>query len=287
MSAPTANSSRRHGLAAVPSTQPLRALALALAVGLGGLSVPLAANAGLVQGSDPDGYRTGEFRLQLGAGELVFTGSADYNFPSFDYRSTVATGAGTELIFGAPLAANTLIDANNSYSTGSETLFDRWQSGYMVNLPGGRSCSRWSCWSYPSISYGVVTGAGLDGAWAGDSTGLLGFRFQDKGWHYGWVELTVDDDSFDIGRWAYQNVAGVGIAAGSTEAPAPMLLLSEPAPIPAPALIPVPVPIVESIPTPAPIPTAAPAPAAVPEPSALALLALGAAGMTAFRRRRA
>lgn len=223
---------------------------------LGSLSVPYAASANLITGDDPAGFRTGQYDLQVGAANLTFNGTSYNSYPAYNYQTSLATGTGTELIFGPALASGTSVDAGNSFGQGSELLYARWQNGYMAYNPGYTSCDRYGCYSYGGGYYPVVTGAGTSGAWAGGTSGFLGFRFFDSGWHYGWAELAVSDNLFDIGRWAYETVADVGVVTGSDSSLAPALAV------------------------------APNAPQNVPEPGTLALLALGAAGLAAFRARR-
>lgn len=217
-----------------------------------GALVAAPSHASVIYGSDDAGFRTGSYLLDVGLGSLTFTGNAYYNYPSYAYGTHAQTGAGTEFLFGPALDAGVVIDDSGAFGAGSQTLWNRWQSGYM-QATYYTSCGRYSCWSYYGGSYPVVTGSGNSGTWAGDASGILGLRFEDDGWHYGWVELTINDAHFDIGRWAYESVAGVGIEAGSTDslAPSPAALASN----------------------------------NVPEPGTLALLALGAAGLAGFRRR--
>lgn len=225
---------------------------------LGSLSVPSIAHAELVLGSDLAGMQTGTTLLQLGAGELSFIGSSYSNSPAYSYRTNVSTGPGTELVFGPALDAGTLIDASLGFASGTETLQDSWQSGYMGYSPGGGGCSRYSCWSYPGYYYPVVTGSGLSGAWAGQGSGYLGFRFLADGWHYGWVEMVVDAEQYDVVGWAYETVSDVGVIAGAERSEFVTGAPSE----------------------------GNPEGQRVPEPSTLALLALGFSGLAVARARR-
>lgn len=228
-------------------------LSLAGAV-LGGLSGASPVYAGLVTGVDAEGFRTGGFTLQMGAAQLKFQGSSYQNNPAYDYTTTVSAGSAvTELLWGAALGADNLVDDADSFAGGTETLQQRWQTGYMAYNPGYTSCGRYSCSSYPGHYYPVVTGSGLSGAWADSGQGFLGFRFEDNGWHYGWVELSVNGDQFDVGRWAYETKANVGVMTGSDKS-----LYVEPS-----------------------------GGGTVPEPDTLALLALGMLGLAAVRARRA
>lgn len=233
---------------------------IASSLALGGVLLPQIVNASLVTGNDPSGYRTGVFALNLGAGQLTFNGTTYNSSPAYSYKTDVSASAGTEFIWGPAFSANALIDASDSYSAGTQNLVDRWQSGYMAYAPGGGGCDRWSCWSYPGYYYPVTTGSGTSGAWTNNQHGYLGFRFQDNGWHYGWAELTVSDQNYDIGSWAFESVSDVGIVTGSSVSLYVAPPVSQPSEIQAAQN--------------------------VPEPGTLALLALGMVGLAAFRARK-
>ncbi|MDA7873785.1 PEP-CTERM sorting domain-containing protein [Rhodopirellula sp.] len=87
------------------------------------------------------------------------------------------------------------------------------------------------------------------GAMVGAFDAYVGFRFEvGANKYYGWVDVArqVGGDALTFTQYAYQNTAGAAIAAGDSGASS----------------------------------------GAVPEPSSLAILALGAAGVCGFRRRR-
>ncbi|MDA7937030.1 PEP-CTERM sorting domain-containing protein, partial [bacterium] len=81
----------------------------------------------------------------------------------------------------------------------------------------------------------------------GGFTGYVGFKFTVAGGnHFGWMDLSRGGKTVTLAQYAYQDTAGAAIAAGDSGASS----------------------------------------GAVPEPSSLAILALGAAGVCGFRRRR-
>ena len=94
-----------------------------------------------------------------------------------------------------------------------------------------------------STSWGPYKSSGSYGNFLGQSGKYLGVEFQIAGQtHYGWVQIDVNDEANEatINGYAYEDVAGAAIHAGT-----------------------------------------------VPEPGSLAMLAIGAAGIAARRRRKA
>ena len=74
--------------------------------------------------------------------------------------------------------------------------------------------------SYTNVVVGNTTtqvGNDFNGFAGPFSDGFIGFRFFINGQlHYGWAELSFDGDEISINRWAYEDVAGVGIRVGQT-----------------------------------------------------------------------
>lgn len=116
--------------------------------------------------------------------------------------------------------------------------------------------------NFYSITSGGSTAANSSGVWVEDVQSFAGVRFNIGGnTHYGWIRLSWNDthgidtsmtpdgfvDQVTIYDWAYESTPDTTILAGATPPPTP--------------------------------PT-------VPEPGSLALLATGAAGIAALRRRR-
>lgn len=99
----------------------------------------------------------------------------------------------------------------------------------------------------------------IRGPWADTPAGFLGFSFTgDEGdVHYGWIDLKLESGEVLVSGWAYEDAAGVAIAAGARQGG---------------------------------LPASEPEGAAVnqlPEPDALALLGIGALGLAAAGRRKA
>lgn len=60
-------------------------------------------------------------------------------------------------------------------------------------------------------------GADFNGFSGTFDSGFIGFRFEINGeLHYGWAEINFAGDEMSITRWAYEDVAGVGLRVGQT-----------------------------------------------------------------------
>jgi hypothetical protein len=99
----------------------------------------------------------------------------------------------------------------------------------------------------------------IKGPWAHTPAGFLGFNFTgDEGnVHYGWIDLTIESGEVLVSGWAYEDEAGVAIAAGARQGG---------------------VPVAEA---------EGAAVNRLPEPDALALFGIGALGLAAVGRRKA
>jgi hypothetical protein len=196
------------------------------------LTLPLAANAGVITGSGPGliSSATSPFTFDIdgdGTNDLSFTVNAGIpadTVLALGSNAFVGTSGGN----ATPLTAGMTIDGTNATATGTGTL----QTSQIMKFKTFKLVQV-GPWPFPS-----------------GGAAYLGVQFQISGeTHYGWVQLGATTNDFvgapnqiDLMAFGYETNPNTGIGAGAT---------SE-----------------------------------TPEPATLSLLALGAAGVLAARRRR-
>lgn len=129
---------------------------------------------------------------------------------------------GAKITGGGPLASDDMIDATDSFLSGSQLAnYDYyWWNG---------SCGRWSC--SPGGSSSSYTGSWNQGG--NTINGYLGFSLTDGVDNFfGWANLTMFSSGFaNIKEIAFESCANVGIAAGQTASSCAPAEVPEPAPL--------------------------------------------------------
>ena len=126
---------------------------------------------------------------------------------------------GTGYISGWDFAVSNHGDIHTTYGTGAGVVAtSTW--GTAINLTAGTLIGSSSTFSGDYAYLGGVNG------FSGESTGFLGVRFDIGGdIHYGWAELSFSSGTHSVLQWAYEDQAGVSIAAGTVPEPSHAALL--------------------------------------------------------------
>ena len=134
---------------------------------------------GISNNWDVDGDGTNDFSLFVAG-----AGSLSYLYLGFANADNAVVGPG----FGK-------LDAG--FTVGSTADFNRGGAGRLGIVGVG----------------GFLAGDALDGGWGSiDETGYIGFQFDIAGGtHYGWAEVTTDNEQAIINQAWYENVAGASI----------------------------------------------------------------------------
>jgi hypothetical protein len=158
-------------------------------------------------------------------------GRANALFNSFQVGPTLANGyqwnGNGDVVYRSAArvdASNrTHINYNRRYVTNTNTF---------TTSNGGTYTSQSFYTSFNTTSTfggGGRSGPGIDFQNFVNGSNILGFRFLSSGnLFYGWAEINITGGDVEISRWAYEDVAGQGIHAGSTASvpePATLALL--------------------------------------------------------------
>ena len=158
---------------------------------------------------------------------MLFTVSSYSSVISFIPSGTSTVSQGTNLYFD-PLSSAVSTTGVGAYSSYLSDHGD-FHYGSMMDMIGTDDNSG----NAPGVN--LIAGTLIDASsiWANDYsfTGttaygagcpvgnvcIYGMRIQITGsWHYGWIEFSEMSSTQSINGWAYESVAGVGIAAGAT-----------------------------------------------------------------------
>lgn len=198
---------------------------------------------------DVDGNGSIDFSL-IRQGYTSSNGNSRGTGSGFYYNRTAAVLLASQTSGGEPLGGRGLVSpfgaasvqamqygfvvgptlANYNWGDGSFSGFYARTAMFSSRYSFSNSESSGSGSNGPDIGFDFNNG----GFQAGDiQANLMGFRFigEDGELHYGWAEINFDLGSgfargtpgtFTINRWAYQTVAGQGIAVGATAIPEPV-----------------------------------------------------------------